>query len=253
MRTRRIWRLSLIAVLLVVLLLAAAFFAWALTPQGPGEEALAAMENGDNVVVAERPEGIVFYPDDYEPHVGLILYPGARVEPRSYAPLARLVAEQGYLVVVVPMPLNLAILDPDRADGVIPSYPDVRVWAIGGHSLGGAMAARYADRSSTRIVGLALLAAYPPSSTTLNDSNMEATSVFGTFDGVLNFGDLEQARSRMPTRTAVVPIAGGNHAQFGDYGRQWGDSDPGITAKDQWGEAAQAILRMLLPIRIKAQ
>lgn len=42
------------------------------------------------------------------------------------------------------MPRNLAVLDVNAADGITEQYPDIDVWYLGGHSLGGAMAANYA-------------------------------------------------------------------------------------------------------------
>jgi len=75
---------------------------------------------------------------------GFILYPGARVDPRVYARAARAIAEHGYPTLIVPMPLNLALLAPEQGLDVIGSFPQVKRWAIGGHSLGGAMAARFA-------------------------------------------------------------------------------------------------------------
>jgi pimeloyl-ACP methyl ester carboxylesterase len=53
-------------------------------------------------------------------------------------------AERGILCVLLRMPGNLAVLDENAADGVAADYPEIDRWYIGGHSLGGAMAARYA-------------------------------------------------------------------------------------------------------------
>lgn len=41
------------------------------------------------------------------------------------------------------MPFNLAVLDSSAADGVINEFTNIQNWYIGGHSLGGAMAASY--------------------------------------------------------------------------------------------------------------
>ena len=99
---------------------------------------------------------------------------------RSYAPAARAIASAGYLVVMVPMPLNLAVLAPDRALEVQKAFPTVRQWVIGGHSLGGAMAARFAYKHPERVQGLVLWAAYPPGSDNLSNSTIAAVSISGT-------------------------------------------------------------------------
>lgn len=252
MRRRRAL-IAVLAVVAVLLLAVVAVLIWALTPLGPADDALVALHSGDGVTVAERPEGIVFAPSDDEPHVGLVLYPGARVDARSYAPLARRIAERGYLVVIQRMPFNLAVLAPEKAGDAIAAHPEIRLWAVGGHSLGGAMAARYAASHADRVSGLALMAAYPPEGDALAGVPVEATSVYGTFDEIVDAERLVASKSQLPTSTAFVPIEGGNHSQFGSYGRQWGDNAANIPAKMQQALAAEAILYMLRPLRIRAQ
>lgn len=56
---------------------------------------------------------------------------------RAYAPVLKLIAEQGYFVVVVPAPLNLAFFDVNAAARVEAVYPEITNWFVGGHSLGG--------------------------------------------------------------------------------------------------------------------
>ena len=44
----------------------------------------------------------------------VVFYPGALVQPASYAPWAQQVAQAGYTVKIVHFPLNLAVLAPDK-------------------------------------------------------------------------------------------------------------------------------------------
>src|SRR5688572_22986581 len=128
--------LRLGAVLGITLTLAAAgFVLWATIVPAPEAPALAALAS-DPVVDVEQGRWLVFTPIITTPTTGLIFYPGGRVDPRAYAPAARAIAAEGYLVVIVPMPLNLAVLAPHRAAEVIAAYPGVTAWAVGGHSLG---------------------------------------------------------------------------------------------------------------------
>lgn len=69
----------------------------------------------------------------------IIFYPGGLVDPASYSPLARTLAEQGHRVYIAKMPLNLAIFGQNKADSFIAEHPD-EAYVIGGHSLGGAFA-----------------------------------------------------------------------------------------------------------------
>ena len=77
------------------------------------------------------------------------------------------------------MPLNLAVFGTGKADAVIKAYPDIKHWAIGGHSLGGAMAAGFAHNHPDAIDGLVFWAAYPASNNSLAGSNLKVTSISG--------------------------------------------------------------------------
>jgi hypothetical protein len=115
----------------LLILVGVAFFLWASAAAKPMPEALAALESDASVQVKTDP-WLVFRPVDSDPTVGLILYPGGRVDPRAYAPTARAVAEEGHLVVIVPMPLNLAVFAPSRAAEVMAAFPGIERWAVGG-------------------------------------------------------------------------------------------------------------------------
>ncbi len=49
----------------------------------------------------------------------------------------------------------------------------------------------------------------------------------------------------MPDDFTEVVIDGGNHSQFGDYGRQAGDGKASIREEKQWTEAAEAVKQFL--------
>jgi pimeloyl-ACP methyl ester carboxylesterase len=133
---------------------------WAGQAAGPTSEAVAALNSDSSVTVTDG-DLLVFEPTGHRAPIGLILYPGARIDPRAYAQLGRAIAEQGFLTVIAPMPLNLAILAPDAARDIMERFPDVDSWVVGGHSLGGAMAARFAYENPGLADGLILWAAYP--------------------------------------------------------------------------------------------
>ncbi|HSN73905.1 MAG TPA: alpha/beta hydrolase, partial [Anaerolineae bacterium] len=218
------WRKILLAFVVVLLLAVAAFVIWASTPLGPMPEALAALESDAAVQVTTEP-WYTFQPTGDSRSTGLIFYPGGRVDPRSYAPPARALAEQGYPVVIVPMPLNLAVFGADKAADVIAAMPEVDNWVIAGHSLGGSMAATFINRNPDAIDGLALWASYPAGSDDLSGrSDLAATSIYGTADGVAAMEDVLAGQPLLPAATVWAPIEGGNHAQFGWYGEQPGDT-----------------------------
>ena len=167
MKMRRIL-LRVAAVLLLALLLAVVgFVVWASVVPAPEAPALAALQP-DEAVRVESGEWLVFTPVGEAPTTGFIFYPGGRVDARAYAPLARGIAAEGYRVVIVPMPLHLAVLAPNRAAKVIAAFPEVTAWAVGGHSLGGAMASHFAAAQPQAVRGLVLWAAYPAESDDLS-------------------------------------------------------------------------------------
>jgi dienelactone hydrolase len=246
------WTSRILAALGIAIALAViGFVVWGSTPQAATGEALAALTSDSTVRVKVGP-WITFTPESGSPHVGFILYPGGHVDPRAYAPLARRIASEGYQVVIVPMPLALAVFAPDRALDVIAAHPTITSWAIGGHSLGGAMAARFAHAHPEAVEGLVLWAAYPASTDDLSTTDLSVTSIYGTRDGLATGDKIDASRPLLPIDTLWVPIEGGNHAQFGDYGAQSGDGTATISAADQQSQAAEATVRALEAIAEKA-
>jgi hypothetical protein len=230
--------------LTMILLGGAGFIIWASMPSQPMPEAVAALVADDQVSVDDQ-TWWVFKAANSDPRSGLIFYPGGRVDARAYAPLARSIAESGYLVVIVPMPLNLAIFGSNRAQEVIDTYPGVQRWAIGGHSLGGAMAARFAYQNPASVQGLVLMASYPASSDDLSDYDLKVLSIYGTQDAVMAGGSIEDSRALLPDDTRWKAIEGGNHAQFGWYGSQSGDGQATISRREQQTAVVGETLQLL--------
>jgi Alpha/beta hydrolase family len=171
MRWRR-W--LLIAIVLVLTSVAGVAGYWLqgrekrLSPVDP--VALTALQSSAQVTVTQSSAGWhVFKPANVMPRTGFIFYPGGECDERGYAELLHAIAAEGFLVVLVPMPLQLAVLAPNRADAVIDAFPAIERWAIGGHSLGGAMAARYVYEHPDAVQGLLFWDAYPPKSDDLSD------------------------------------------------------------------------------------
>ncbi len=247
MRSVRRWWWVLPALLIGAV---AGFLSWALMGPGPMPEALVALSS-DHEVHVQTDKWLVFEPLVQEPSgdvrsdTGWIFYPGGRIDPRAYAPAARAIAAEGYLVVIVPMPLNFAVFAPHRAEQVMAAFPEVKTWGVGGHSLGGAMAARFARQHDYLVEGLVLWAAYPASADDLSGSGLAVTSIYGTHDGLATREKLDASRRLLPLDTDWVAIGGGNHAQFGWYGAQAGDGEATITRTEQQELVVAATLAWL--------
>lgn len=204
-------------------------------------EVFDALTSDDDVAVHEvyvpqwRDVYYVFEPKALTPATGFIIYPGGTADPRAYAPTAHALAAGGYLTVIVSMPLDLAVLGSRRALHIIRTYRDIETWAVGGHSLGGAMACKYARRYTWSVEAAILWAAYPSALYSLEREPLKVISIYGTNDGLATLEDIEQSREHLPADTVWVEIQGGNHAQFG-----WvecddlGDDNPAdITLEEQ--------------------
>jgi hypothetical protein len=234
----------IIGVLLAVVVVLAGFVVWAETPPSPMPEAYDALKSDSSVTVSVG-NWLVFSPVSSNVSTGFIIYPGGRVDFRSYAPAAHAIAAEGYLVIIPLMPLNLAVFGVGTANDVIGIYPNISSWAIGGHSLGGTMAAQFAFENPSKIRGLVLWAAYPASGTDLSKSNLLVTTIHGSNDGLVSTAQIDDSLKLLPPSTVRVEIAGGNHAQFGWYGDQAGDNAATITREAQQNLTVTATVQLL--------
>jgi dienelactone hydrolase len=233
---------------LLLSVLVVGFVIWGSTPAKPMPEVFekVAVSGGDDPG-SER--WLTFVPDGGSPTTGLVFYPGARVDFRAYAPAAQAIADQGNLVVLVRMPLNLAVFDPDLAGDVIAGNPQIEHWAVGGHSLGGAMAANFVYTHPGVVDGLVLWAAYPAESNDLSGSDVQVLSISASLDGLSTPDKIAASAALLPQDTLWVVIEGGNHAQFGWYGEQSGDNPATITREEQQAQIVQATADLLSKLR----
>lgn len=218
------------------------FIIWAKSSYKPTSLAMDSLKDTENITVTNTDENfIVFTPNNCVVTKGFIFYPGAKVEPESYAMLCKEICEEGFLVVIAPMTLELAILSPNRAEGIINKFNYINTWAIGGHSLGGVMAGNYATKDDN-IKGLVLYASYPQGDA-LKDYDKKVISIYGSLDGV---ADLEKVKNAiLPNDSEIIEIPGGNHAQFGNYGKQTKDNDATISEDEQIKQAAKYTVELL--------
>lgn len=175
---------------------------------------------------------------------GFVFYPGARVDAAAYARLMDDLADRGVFCVLVDMPHDMAFLNPAAAAGIQQQYPQVARWYLGGHSLGGVVAAGYlALGGASTWDGLVLLASYTPFDLTATD--LDVLTVVGTCDGVINTEQLDKCAENLPQGAATVWIEGGNHAQFGSYGEQEGDGAALISSDEQRAQTVAAIASLM--------
>lgn len=176
----------------------------------------------------------VFSPDpENDLNTGFVFYPGGKVEALAYAPLMKKLSDNGVTAVLVEMPFNLAVFDTAAADRVLDELKYIENWFIGGHSLGGAMASSYLEKTDYDYMGLVLLGAYP-----LGEVSLPMLALVGSEDGIINQESLEDLKN--PTI-----IQGGNHGNFGNYGFQKGDGKGSLSRIEQQNITVEEILKFI--------
>lgn len=226
------WRKILLwGCLLIIVAAIGLFFFLDSKTYEPSERAELAFQSDSAVTVSKVKDGFVFEPasgNAIEPNV--VFYPGGLVKPEGYSPFARELAQLGHRVYIAKMPLNLALFGQNKADSFLKDHPD-EAYVIGGHSLGGVFAARFALEHSDRLKGVYFMASYADQA--MGDSGLSALQMTGSDDGVLGWEKWEEAKGNLPEDATFVSIEGGNHGQFGSYGKQEGDNDPSIGEEEQ--------------------
>lgn len=207
----------------------------------------------DNSVSVERDGDLLtFFPTGTPPSTALLFLPGAMVDPTAYVPLARALAQRGYRVSILSLPLRLAPTEGSvagvmaKASRVIESQVSIQHWVIAGHSKGGKLAARFAHDHPNLLHGVILMGtSHPDQKFDLSRSNLDVTKIYGTHDGLASLEEIEANRKFLPGHTHWVRIEGGNHTQFGFYRFQLGDHSAMIDRPLQQRLLTEAILRAL--------
>ncbi len=205
--------------------------------------AVDAMAGTDAITVTDATTTITLSPSGSAPADGFVFQPGAKVDPRAYVPLLTRVSEAGTLVVIVKQPLNIGFTAIGAPEGIIEDHPEIAVWSVGGHSLGGVAASSFAGRPDA-VDGLVFWASYPLGSLA-DRADLTVTSVSGTQDGLSTPEDIEASRADLPPTTTFVAVEGGVHAFFGDYGKQSGDGTPTVSRSVAQAEIVDATVDAL--------
>ena len=226
MSRRKKWRLAGGSVLLLLVILGGAFF-WYVSDYYRAEDvALEVMAQDSGITVQGD---LTILTPTYPTDTAIIFYPGAKVEAEAYLPLLDQIRRTGVACILVHMPFHMAIFDANAAEEVIAQFPEFQHWYIAGHSMGGAMASKFAADHPDQVDGLILMGAY-----IYGDYPEEKTL---TIYGSLN----QSVEDHIDYTENIVEIEGGNHAQFGNYGPQKGDPAAAISAQDQQAQTVAAI------------
>ncbi len=211
---------------MILAILAGVFF-WYVSDYYRAEDAaLEVMAKNDGITVKDN---LTILSPSYPSDTAIIFYPGAKVEAEAYLPLLDQIRQTGVTCILVHMPFHMAIFDSNAAEDVISEFPDIEHWYMAGHSMGGAMASKFAADHPDEVDGLILMGAY----------------IYGDYPdekALTIYGSLNQSvEDHIDYTENIVEIEGGNHAQFGNYGLQKGDPPGEISAEEQQAQTVTAI------------
>lgn len=228
---KRRMKIIILSILTILVLMASGFFIYTSDYSHADQNAITMAMDSTQVTV----EGDLLILDPAMPgDTGLIFYPGGKVEAEAYLPLLDQLRDQGVTCVLVKMPFNLAVFNKNGGLDAFAARPEITHWFIGGHSLGGVMASSFAADHPDRIEGVILLGAYVYGGWTPD----KALTIYGSQDKVLD-------QTKVDYDTNVLVIKGGNHANYGNYGKQKGDGTPTISKAEQQKQTVNAILAFI--------
>lgn len=231
MSRRKKWLIAREIVFLILTILAGAFF-WYVSDYYRAEAVALAVMGQDSGI--SQQDGLTILSPSYPTDTAIIFYPGAKVEAEAYLPLLDQIRQTGVTCMLVHMPFRMAIFDADAAEEVIARFPEIQHWYIAGHSMGGAMASKFASDHPDLVDGLILMGAY----------------IYGDYpeeNTLTIYGSLNQSvEDHIDYTENIVEIQGGNHAQFGNYGPQKGDPPATISAEEQQRQTVEAIAAFLV-------
>lgn len=231
MSRRKKWLIAGEIVLLILTILAGAFF-WYVSDYYRAEAVALAVMGQDSGI--SQQDGLTILSPSYPTDTAIIFYPGAKVEAEAYLPLLDQIRQTGVTCMLVHMPFRMAIFDADAAEEVTARFPEIQHWYIAGHSMGGAMASKFASDHPNLVDGLILMGAY----------------IYGDYpeeNTLTIYGSLNQSvEDHIDYTENIVEIQGGNHAQFGNYGPQKGDPPATISAEEQQRQTVEAIVAFLV-------
>ena len=204
------------------------------------------------IYISENGPAIEVMPIERSEAVGLIFYPGGMVDPNAYLPLAHALADRGYPVIIVKLPYRSAPRSVQEA--AVHSYVRATIndsiithWAIGGHSRGGVLATHFVHQYPTVVDALILIGTTHPKEAvwSLAKSRLPVTKIYGTADGIADPTTVLANRHLLPAHAQLLPIKGGNHSQFGYYGKQLGDGRATISRAEQQAQLVEMIANIL--------
>lgn len=241
--TKRYWVFGAFSALL---LLFAGVAGWMSIPFAYQQNITTAALQSDAAIRVDTSPWLSFTPTDIVVSEGIMLYPGGKTAPATFAPVMRQLATQGMLTVIVPMPFNTAFLGIDKAETVMAAYPEISKWHLIGHSLGGVAAAEFAKKQPQRLSSLIFWASYPASD--LSQLTLPALSIAAAQDSQSTPAKIARNKPKYPANTLFIEMAAANHWQYG-YFADSHNTEPDLRSRQsQLAELLAHTLAFIRPV-----
>ncbi len=187
--------------------------------------------NSNLVSVIETDDQITFKSETTSNTVEVIFFQGGLTDPKAYAPLCRKFAESGFTCHLIKMDWRLPQYDFQK----ISTLFDLKKgnYIIGGHSQGGKIAAQFVYENPDLMKGLFLMGTSHPRDIDLSNQNISCIKLYAENDGLASVEEVMENKTKLPLNAKLVMIKGGNHSQFGYFGKLLMDSSANISIEEQ--------------------
>lgn len=176
----------------------------------------------------------------------MLFYPGAMVEPKAYVPLCRKISEANIEVYLIRMPWRLATKGYNKPKELGLFEDSSKIYILSGHSQGAKMAAQFTYENPQLVDKLVLIGTTHPRDISLANSKIPILKIYGGKDGVADENTILENRNNLPSNAKLMKIEGANHAQFGYYGYQLGDSSASISREEQQKQTVELITDFII-------
>ncbi|MBG7609413.1 MAG: hypothetical protein IZT55_00965 [Anaerolineae bacterium] len=195
----------------------------------------------------EDQQSYSFYPAADDAVTGVILYPEGNLDARLYAPLAQMIAEGGYQVVILSRRFERGLDfagEAMRMNHVMAAHPTIENWVVGGVSWSSVLPVDFALKNTDKVDAVILLAARIDEETSMAETELPVLYVYGTRDDE-NEDLLNWQYPYLPAHTVYGKIDGGNRLQYGYTGPMARDVGADISVEEQQRAAADHMIAFL--------
>lgn len=176
------------------------------------------LEKNSAVLLTKNTEYYSLFSVPSSSETGLVIVPGAFMDPMAYITRYAPLVNGGKLkLFVTRSPLNYAPLATNQINSIVTQNPSVKKWYVAGHNLGGEVTCSYAAENQSRVSGLILLGSSCRNN--ISEKNIRVLDISGSNDGISTPGEVLTSAKDLPSDSKFVEIMGANHGSFGDFNR----------------------------------